>query len=326
MNKVLTAFFAILCQVSFSQKIYRSFQFDKFIAKSSIEWAADASDTFNLSNSNLNITLLNRLKNDEIKASVAEVTKKNTAYHLRYSSFNEIFSSYYFPHSYPLYDSLGRVIEEDRTIPEVDPLKFKYTEITQVLYIEKGVLKSYVPMVTPTLSLYLSTGKYIGETFYFTTAFNLKYNYKPRKRDKIVFLQQTKKELKFSDSKNNLKEMYGANLMETLWPSVVSGKIKLYNVASGKEVSLTSFNMPQEHNALVSSPVYDSVNVVFKYETVIKSAKPTDFTAAVLVQDWYYNESRNIVFNKIKEMHLYMNNAEPETNSPPAPVLKLVFN
>ncbi len=325
MNKVLTAACLFISQISLSQKNYKTVQFDKFVTQRGIEWAADASDTFNFSKSGINTSLLKRLKNNEIKASVAEVSRKNRPYSIQYSSFEDIFSYFYFPHGNTIYDSLGNVVEQDKKIPEVDTLEFKYTEITQILYVENGVLKSYVPMVTPTLSLYLTTGKYIGETFYFTTAFNLKYNYKPSKRDKILFLQETTKGLKFPDAENNLKEMFGNNLIQTLWPHVLSGKIELYNAATNKKANPAELNTTLHYQQQVLSPIYDSINAIIKFETVVKSANPKDFSHALMVQDWYYNESENIVFNRIKELYLYANKATQEADAQSLPVLKLVF-
>jgi len=217
---------------------------------------------------------------------------------------------------------LGNVIEREEVIPEVSPGEFRFTEITQILYIDKGILCSYVPMVTPTLSLYTSTGQYVGETFYFSTAFNFKYENKTRKKDKIIFLQETNKKISLANSDVTLKELYNRNMVETIWPQVLSNKIDVYDVATNKKLDPAALHSSVQYKAATLSPIYDSVDVVFKYETINEPAKPGDFSHAALLQDWYYNQTKNIIFSKIKELYLY---ATPLNGKEPVEVIKLVF-
>ena len=72
-------------------------------------------------------------------------------------------------------------------------------------------------------------------------------------------------------------------------------------------------------------PLYDSINRVFRYDTFIRPLKPKDFTDIILVQDWYYNKTKNIVFNQVRELHLVVDRDSLNGKKKKVTVLKLLF-
>lgn len=325
MKKMLTVILLLIGQIVTAQIIHQPSQFDKFINDKKIEWAAYNSDSFYFNKAGLNDLLVKRLANKEIKASLpiaARSAEINNIQNLLKDSIDKLILTD--GHKViPLYDSNGNVIKANIFQKESNASIYNITEVTQILFIEKGVLKSYVPFVTPTLPLFLSSGKYLGESYYFNTAYNFKHNYKLRKRHKVIFLEQTNKplQLKPSDEENGLKELYGKNLIETLWPYIMENKIDVISKDGKKLMAAADLNNTSGISGIALIPLYDSVNAVYTYKSEYSKLTPAVFTHAVLVQDWYYNQTKNIVFNKIKEMYLYTD----DDSKTASPVLRLVF-
>jgi hypothetical protein len=329
MKKKLAVISLLISQVSFAQIRNYPTQFDEFIIHSKIEWAAYASDTFNFSKAGLNNLLTERLVKKEIRASLPVESRTVDANQINYVSYDTVLENHFrdiYP-PVPVLDSLGNVIEYKRQIPEIDTSTFMITEVTQILYIENGTLKSYIPWVTPTLPVHLSTGVYLGESFYYNTAYNFNYKYKSRKRNKIIFLKQTNKKLKLSpaDTDNQLKGLYGRNLIETLWPYVLQNKIELFSVDNNNIVNPAELDNRFSFTQPIVIPLFDSVNRISAFKMENNALEPQKFTDAALVQDWYYDATKNIVFNKITAMYLYVNSSNKEDEKKPEPVFKLVF-
>ncbi len=328
MTKKLTAIFLVISNSLFAQPAKVSTKFDKFVQCSKIEWAAYASDTFRFDKAGFNNLLLTRLERNKIQATFPIESRTENISKAKYVSYDSIFNSY-FQNSYEevsVIDSVGDIVGYSRLVNKVDTSAFKLTEVTQILFIQKGVLKSYIPWVTPTLPVVTSSGKYIGESFYFNTAYNRKYCRKAPKINKLLYLSHTKMLVNINQpaADNMLKEMYGKNLIETLWPQVLNGKIEIFSLPNNER--LTPDKLMQA-NAGTLVPFYDSTSsaTIYKYEFINEPLSPEKFTDVELVQDWYYDSRKNIVFSKIMEMYLYT--IKPDKTEPAisSPLLKLVF-
>ena len=210
----------------------------------------------------------------------------------------------------------------------IDTSKFNLTEVTQILYVENAKLKSYIPWVTPTLPIFLSSGKYIGETFYFNTGYNFKYNCKPRKKNKLVFLGRTKKMINLDPPQptDKLKEMYGNNLLKTLWPMVLKNEIEAYAVDNNRKLKSEELNISLSFDQPVITPLYDTRGNVIDYKIILDQIDPKRFTNVQLIQDWYYDYKKNKIFSNIKEMVLYLSKFSKTEEKDSVPVLRLVFN
>lgn len=332
MKKRLTVAFIVLCSISFAQPARKANQFDKFIANSSVEWAAYVTDKFRFEKDSLNKQLLTRLSKKEIKASLPVYYGINDADNIAYLSRDSIENIILYPSCIlPQYDSNGNAPgfnrEDFRDHVNIDSLVF--TNITQILYIEKGKLKSYVPLVSPMRPVKTSQGVYLGDGDYFSTCFNFKYNYQPRKKSKYFLLAETTKKVKPDsvDNINKLKELYNRNLVETLWPYILEGKIEAFSVEPNTKLKKEEINKYLLNKTRIPVPTYDSAGTVSGFILPQLDFGPEEFTEVELIQDWYYNPTDNIVFNKIKAMYLYAKTpVADEEEQRSAPVLKIVFN
>ncbi len=328
MTKKLTIILLFTSQFSLAQNKPQPTLFDKFVKNSKIEWAAYASDTFNFSTAGLNLLLLKRFGKKEIKASLPVESRTINADQIKYTVLDSIHNAFYGNDTDPLMDSLGNVVIKKIPIPQKDSSNFKLTELTQILYVEKGLLKSYIPFVTPTLPVFTSSGMYIGESFYFTSCYNFKYNSKASKESKLIFLKQTKKMIRLDPTENTdqLKSMYGKNLLETIWPYIEQNKIEAFVIDSNTKLTPGELNNYLSADQWQPIPIYDSVGNITKFSLVRSSGSGTvKFTEAALLQDWYYDAKKNKVFSYITELLLYVNKPDQKENKEPVAVLRLVF-
>lgn len=332
MKKKLTVAFILLSSISFSQSLARPTQFDKFISKESIEWAAYVNDTIRFEKQQLNKLLVLRLAKDEIKAASYKYNGTDDANYIQYRSKASIDSEViYIRPSVPSYDSLGNLIPFDWEASKIkiDTASFTKTDITQLFYIENGKLNSYVAWVSPTIPIITSFGVYLGDGVYFSTCFNFKNNYSPGKRSKNLFLLETIRRLNpdsISD-RDKLKELYSRNLAETLWPYIAEGKIETYSVETNTKLKKEEINSYLLKKTRIPLPAYDSAGTVSGFILPQLDFSPEEFTGIEIVQDWYYNHTDNIVFNKIKALYLYAKKpVDDEEKQESIPVLKIVFN
>jgi hypothetical protein len=326
-NKLI-AFLLLTGNISFGQYRPQPTQFDKFVNSRKIDWAAYASDTIHFTQADLNNMLLNRLNKKEIKASLPVESRTNGANQISYTTTNSIDNAFYGDNTDFVMDSLGIVVKQKRAIPKKDSSNFRITEVTQILYIENGKLKTYIPFVTPSLPVFMSTGNYIGERFYFTSCFNYIYNSKPGEISKLIFLTQTKKMMNLSTPSrvDQLKEVYGKNLLETLWPQVLKNEIKAFSVDGNRKLKPEDLTMNLTYEEPKIAPIYNSNGAVVKYSVNEDPIDPKRFTDVQLVQDWYYDYKNNKIYSYIKEMVLYLIKFNKIKEKDAAPVLKIVFN
>lgn len=294
-------------------------QFDRFIQRPGIEWAAYASDTFNFTNAGFNLLLLNRLNKKQVKASLPVESRSSEAGNIRYTGIDSIEHAFYGDdNTFVLVDSTGEPIEKVRSVPQYDNSNFTTTEITQVLYIEKGKLKSYIPFVTPMLPVHLLSGQYIGQRFFFTSCFNYAHTCKARKKTKLVLLSHTSRLIKLDAPADQLKTLYGRNLVETLWPAIIKNKTAVFDATDNRRLQTEELSSLHSKEP-VMIPVYDSIGNISRYEVFEGQATEPGYTAVALQQDWYYDSRKNKVFSFITGLLLYT------SKSGTAPYLKVVF-
>ncbi len=310
MTAKLIVVLLFVCTSSFAQLKPEPTQFDKFVNKPKIEWAAYASDTFNFKG--FNTLLLNRLYKKHIKASLPVDSRTQQANNIEYVHIDSIDKAFF-----------NGELDNNGIPKKVDTTVLSLTEVTQILYIEDGKLKSYIPWVTPTLPVYISSGKYIGERFYFNSSYNYKYNYKPRKRNKLIFLGQTKRMLKLDTAANKLKEMYGRNLLQTLWAGIQKNKATVYTI-DGKQIDPKAIDVNQGYTQPQPIPIWDSTGGYNKWITTRDETYSGNYTHLQFVQDWYYDHKKNILLSYIREMYVHVTQ-NINSDKKILPVLKLVF-
>jgi hypothetical protein len=285
--------------------------FDSFIKDSSIEWAAYVDDTITVDKYNFTNTLVKRFINKEIKFG-------HTYYDsIIYFSTTRELEGFHSVISDPIYDTLGNLtggVEFDRKSDnKVDSNIFK---IHQIWYIKDRALHSYIPWISQPISIFTASNLYLGKSEHFSTCFNYKYTFKSSTHDRIVFLNTTiNKYLLDSFPKHEmLKELYGRNLVETLWPYLDKAGVDVIDLRNGGKLNWKEFsiNPPREMTS------YDSVGNVGR-RLYSEPSPPSVFKQIQITQNWYYNYSKNIVFNTISQIVLLIPKGEKEFQ----PIIKI---
>jgi hypothetical protein len=332
---LIAACFFCLQTTAQSQQQPLPTQFDKFINQPSIEWAAYANDTFNFEPAHFNKLLTDRLGKKEIKATFALYTDMQESNRFSWKTKKEIDGKVLTRDVIVLVnDTEGEGMGGTRTIVkrEIISPDFAanvYTDVTQILFIEHGLLKSYIPWVSPkALHIVTASGLELGLANYFSSCINQKHDYIPSGQTRTLSLGSSKKMflLNTEDDKQKLKELYGRNLIQTLWPYILDGNIKVFSVDKNKKLKPSEIQDTLINRSRVAIPVYDSVGNLSSYVVPSEPLSPKVFTIIELMQDWYYDHTKNIVFNKIKEAYLYAKkwtaDGQDRENSP---ILKIVF-
>jgi len=317
-----------MCSQATAQFRPASTQFDTFINRPSVEWAAYASDTVRCPNLNLNALLRERFKKGDIHVTFGLDREMNDENILDYKTPEDIKWEMY-PHPDLMFDSAGNQIpinwDAIKPTERFDSTAYNLIFAEQIFFIENGLLKSYIPYTSPAVSIYSNGDLYLGIAKHFSSCFNFNYNYQPGKQNKISFISQSKKTIRLdtAEQENKLKELYGRNLIETLWPYVLKNKYQVYLPGNNKKIDASEITTELIEKLTV--PVYDSAgNETGKF--VKEPLNPKIFTAIELQQDWYYDHTNNIVFNKIKSLSLYAKKWDNQTGlAKPVPILKIVF-
>lgn len=312
--KRLTAILLFVSNIVFAQSPteQRPTPFDKFILKPGIEWAAYINDTFRFEKPNLNKWLLVRFSKREIKAAMPVGNGSGEADQVKYVKLDEVDNIKFGEVMMPEYDSVGNLVRTLKLKRGItDTAGFTLTHATQILYLENGQVHSYIPWVSTMIPVYTSTGIYLGQGNYFSSCFNADYKYQPTPANKVTWLGQTSQKVRLDSfvTRNKLKELYGRNLVVSLWPYLLKNRHELFNAANGKRLQPKDLNSELIYGRMVV-PVYDLEGNVKGEQAINDPLFPDMFTSVDLKQDWYYDPAKNMVFCSVREMIL---NA-PKTN------------
>lgn len=283
--------------------------FNKFVEKPTVKWAIYQIDTLQTDQPDLREILINKMRSGKIKTYTPVAS----------GDLQE--------------NNLQRVIlnknegNSNKTFPDIGP---KGTlNVEQILYVENGKLFSYISRVSPLKNIFTSSGEYLGKGEYFTTSIHYKHSNKNFKKKESLFLKQSSTLILLDsiDKKNKLKETYGQNLLETLWPYMVANKIPVYNAFTNELTSLTQINTLNQLNLpTIKIPIYDSVGNFDRMKIVFEQIQPKKFNKILITQQWYYNERKNIVYCIIPEAFLFLKKEEDIIKSNDnKPSLKITF-
>ncbi len=304
--------------------------FNSFIKQPNISWAIKANDTLLCTKPDLKTLLIAKMKAKKILTSAYISDDSKEEINIKYSSVAANIELLEGTETYlPVFDSLGNINHNEQKIT-----KNKLTDNApgllythQKIYVQNATLLSYVSYVAPLKKIITSQGLNLGTAEIFATAFNKKFNYVASPKDKIIFLTKTEKVF-FVDSvkkEDTYKETFGKNLVETLWPFVLNGTIKAYSATTDKVLTIKDINASLLGEESIEVPVFDSLGnpKSKKISSNDFPISPTRFTKVVINQTWYYNDTRNIVFNKVPNIILY---APAKNELELQPVLRLNFN
>ena len=178
-----------------------------------------------------------------------------------------------------------------------------------------------VPVIT-------STGTYLGDGDLFSSCFNFNYKTAAGSRDNKLFISRTRRNLRLDsfDVKSKLKELYGRNLVQTLWPYILRNNIRVFSLEKNKFLKAEEINSSLVNETELPIPVYDSAGNQTGQMAVHGALAPEVFTKVELIQDWYYDKTLNTVFAINKQLVLYakkwIQTGEAQEASP---VLTLTF-
>ena len=332
MKKILAVVSLFLFSDLAAQVASRPTQFNRFINKPSVEWAACLNVQATFDKEPLNRILAERLARNEIKASLPLYSGLNDATAITYLTRDSIDNVMLYPSSMlPRYDSAGNELPFDRQSlkSKVTVDSLIQTSLTEILYIENSELKTYVPWVSPMMPIRTSSGILLGQGSYFSTCFNFKYNYKTSRRKKIGFLGETNQLIPLDSAMplNHIKQLYSRNLVQTIWPYILDGKIKVYTTGSGDLLEKEKIDEYLVNKTKIPVPTYDEAGNITGNSFLASAFETRLFTSVELRQEWYYNYTDNIVFSRIREIVLCLRMIPSEGAEPvSSPVLKIVFN
>jgi hypothetical protein len=127
------------------------------------------------------------------------------------------------------------------------------------------------------------------------------------------------------EKQHQLKQLFGENMLEALWPAVERGKIKLYSFEDDRVLTIREISSKMINTNMLI-PVYDSTGEIIRNISPLEPLRPSLFKNLEMVQDWFYDYSKNIVFNKIKELVLYTDFDNEPTDKFNKPSFKIIFN
>lgn len=305
-------------------------QLNKFVEEKAIEWAIYKNDTLITKNPDLKMKLISKVLANKIKAFGYVDYGSNNEDKVSYLSQEQCASVIYgIELAQPPFDSLGNITElvkqykRDVSDPKGEVRYY------QILYIKKGKLFSHINWISPIVNITTSQGIDLGKGEIFSTALNTNYDKYSSKKDKIIFLKKTNTEFYVDSIKkdNKLKEIYGHNLIETLWPYVKSGKIKCFTEPENKATTIKEIENDNLLNLqTIHIPLYDSMGMLAGTKLITTDIKAAIFDKISISQEWYYNETKNIVFCKIPfAMITVMKNYSSEGDDKSLRQIKLVF-
>ncbi len=331
MKNTIISFLCLFSQTIFCQNI-----FTKFITKSSVQWAAHSADTFHFRAPNLSLLLRERFNKGDIKVGITEglinsrieenTSKESILERIAPNRVKQIIDENG--------NLAGTTIEAENPLLSTfyfDSLVNDLVEIPQILYIQSGQLKTYIPWVSPKYAVSTSWGQRLGIANAFSTAFNTSRKICTRQRRNSILLGRSCMGIK-SEAAGQvamIKQLYAQSLLEALWPSLNTTRYQIIRLDSLTIVPFEKINTSLLNHAVTPVPIYDAEGNLSS-ATVTPAAQPLDassFTELEVVQDWFYNSKQNKLFSRLQHLVLY---AHPYNNGQVAaqavPVLKIMLN
>ena len=181
----------------------------------------------------------------------------------------------------------------------------KLLEFQEIFYWGNHKLETHLISVGTEYSVVTSNGINLGTAVSSYSSLNL-YPKKIAKIDEIFFLGKTYSVINFDslESTSSLKKTYGMSLGLTIWYDLSKGYNSVLDLKTNKRIL--------QNNVLTYSP-FDSIEVIVPidstvpYKYKISGVKASSsFSEIGVVQNWYYNKTKNTFFNEINKTYLYI--------------------
>ena len=299
---------------------------NSFIENNAVQWAAYSNDTSSFAGSGVMEQLFNQYKAGKIKGVIPVDNGSADEDHFQNRSEKDL-EKLLFGSADTMYNSEKTGIKTTTPARFSDLLKDPVYELSRIFYVRDGALRSYISRVSAKTPVTTGSGLYIGLLKTVSFGVNKKYNAAPAANDKQVRLGEIDKTF-YSDSigwNEQLKEVYGRNLIETLWPSVVSGKASLYTNPGNQKITASQLRTGNYPGAdKIHVPVYDSLgNLSPGAKVMTAEISASSFDKILIREDIYYDETKDIFIGKINEILLFRQAFGTDEVSKPA--FRLVF-
>ncbi len=295
-------------------------KFDKFINLQKIQWAAYIGNTVTLDTYNLTVELCKRFQNNEIKISLPlSRDSLMSGSQIFFLNKTDLAKLSYAPGLSP---STNEQLKSTNRIDSNSAL----LNLEEILYVANGKLHSYIPWISPKISVYTSRDHFIGTAEYFSSCINTKYKFAPSKRDKLIFINSTKKKIVIDGVPHTdmLKQLYGINILEAIWNYIINDKNEIIDIRSGQTTSLKNVKEFTYINS-VQVPLYDSLGNIIAAKTYSEPLSPSLFQQIEINQSWFYDYTKNIVVNNIVDITLFLKNKGAQDEEELKPILKIIF-
>lgn len=310
--------------------------FTKFTNKAGVQWAAYSTDTLHFSQPNLSLLLRERFNNGNIKVAFID---DNLNFKKRNYSNKEAVLQRIAPHR------MSEIIEDNgnkySTILSAENPLFSseyfdeqtndLIEAQEILYIQSGKLQSYIPWLSLKQTVTTSWGEKLGITKTFSTGFHHKRKINKRISHQSIFLGSRFHTLPTNTAtieKSMIKQIYGRNILETLWQSFPGKNYNFINPENNLPLLFSEIDKTLLDSSVMSIPVYDENGDIKSKQNLTLKGEPLDLyniDSIQLFQHWYYSKKKNILFSKIESLTLYAKKwKQGLQDAVSSPVLKIV--
>ena len=331
--RVLLFALIIFSKITFAQNTTRvETPFNSFIKSPNVLWAINANDTIRFEKPNLAAFLVKKMYAGKIKTADSyfenDSKDENNLRYISISECNEIINGNHGEDDMPIFDSLGNIIQIKKRKNKFDSIS-PLIKLNQKIYIENNKLLSYISYVSPMKRFITPQGLDLGDGPLFATAINKQYDATSSSNDKVISLGNTTRTF-YMDSINNYescKTTLGRNLIESLWPSIENNKIELYSYPENKKLQFKEMNEKYSLNEeQVEVPVFDNNGLKIQTIKAVNESKSNIVDKITITQNWFYNDTKNIVFCKISSAIISFKNINDNTTTNKVSgQIKLVF-
>jgi hypothetical protein len=279
----------------------------KFLKKSDVTWAAYNSDTVRFSAPNLSLLIRQQANVGKIKVAVPNIDKHN-----------------YIDKQVPLPELSNSELLSTKTFGEENN-SLLYAE--QFLYFNKKQLRSHVSWVSPAKKIFTLQGVYLGNSYIFNAFHNTSGTIRKSTRRKAISLGTTS--IILTDSSLNgemIKQWFGETFAVALFHTLSSDDIEIYTIDPMKKINYSELDSVRLDDYRLETPKYNIFGELMGGGFQDHRLDPKDFTKASILQQWFYDPKKQIVFNDVKEIVLFakkIKDGQPEAN--PSPVLRIVY-
>ena len=298
---------------------------NRFVENSSVQWAAYSNDTSSFAGTGITELLFKQYAGGKIRGIIPVENGHADEDHFINRSENELLQ-FLFPTD-TVYDGDQKTVKKATPLQLTELMKNPVYDLYTIFYVQNGIPRSYISRVSPKAGITTTSGLYLGLLEAVSFGVSKNYHAVQGAKDKMLYLGEIDKTF-YPDSltkHERLKETFGRNLIETIWPYVLSGKINLFSVPDNQKITTVQLATGDYPGAeKIHVPVFDSLGNPEKGSGYsYTQISPSSFDKVVVTEKIYYDETKDIFTGKIKDMVLFKPDYEHDRVS--TATFRLVF-